>query len=126
MMRFTLPTGRKVEMQGLHILPTRYGATASVNSREHQGSVLAGIVRQLYPESGVPPTIVWPVHDSIPQVTCIAPFTSGPLGFPEAEGYSYLVACWFVHYVEKPVANIVCEGLSRLDWERNARDFPWW
>src|SRR3954454_10266259 len=126
MMRFTLPTGRNVEMQGLHILSTRHAANAAIDPRAHQREVLARFVEQLYPEGNVPHTIVWAADGSMPRATCVATFTPSPLEAPEGEGFSCLVACWFVHHVERSVANIVCEGLSRLEWEENARDFPWW
>ena len=124
-MRFTLQSGRKVGLESLHILPTRFDGTAA-SQREYLSSVLSGIVRQFYPDGEVPVAVIWPAGESIPQTTCIASFTSEPLGLPAGEGFSYLVVCWFVHYVERSVANIVCEGLSRLDWKENACDYPWW
>lgn len=125
MMRFTLQSGRKVELGSFHIIRTQFEFMAT-NQSEHQADVLPGIVRQFYPEAEVPFVIIRPANDSVPQATCIASFTSGPLDLPEDEGYSYLVACWFVHHVERSVANIICEGLSQLDWEANARDYSWW
>ena len=36
---------------------------------------------------------------------------------------SFLVVCWFTQEVGVPVPNLVCEGLSGLDWEAHAKDF---
>lgn len=56
--------------------------------------------------------------------TCLCLFASYPLvRYGVTIEDSWLVVCWFSQEVSGSVRQLVCEGLSELDWEATAKDF---
>jgi hypothetical protein len=57
------------------------------------------------------------------KTTCIARFFSSPM---ESRGvcieHSILVICWFTDDIDRPIRNLLIEGLAGVDWENHAED----
>lgn len=70
------------------------------------------------------PIVVRNAERSFLPRTCMCLFASDPMvRYKATIQNSWLVVCWFTQKVGVPVQNLVCEGLSGLEWEAHAKDF---
>jgi hypothetical protein len=115
MLKYTLPTGRTVELTTLHIqTAVPPVARESKEDRRAWAQLIEGLVRQYYgPDVGY--NAVWP-DGTIPRYLCIGSFVAMP---DSLDGYfeplPCQVLCWFVWHIERQLAEIVEEGLMNVN-----------
>ena len=118
-MRFTLASGRRVELLALHLEPA--WAYTGVEPRAAMGEVL----RRLYPDEK-PVVVTPPPREGAAAFLCMVHLISNTPAKEGAGNYSYLFACGTVERVDVGVRNLVCELLSGVNWEFDATDdFMW-
>ena len=117
----SFPTGRRIRLEQLHILPTR-ADWSEVNSPRQMEDRIPDLVAKLF-GTDIPFVVRNAERSHLPR-TCLCLFTSAPMvRYDVTIQDSWLVVCWFTQEVGVPVQNLVCEGLSGLDWEAHAMDF---
>jgi hypothetical protein len=117
----SFPTGRRVRLEQLHILPTRTDWTEVSRPRQMEDRIPDLVVKLFGTEI---PCVVRNFGGSSLPWTCLGLFASAPMvRYSVTVADSLLVVCWFTQEVGVPVQNLVCEGLSGLDWEAHAKDF---
>jgi len=117
-----LASGRRVWLDQLHILPTTID-WSNASAPKPMDRRLPELVATLYGSGSLPLLMKEACSNILPPVTCIASFESDPMEKRDvAVNYSFLVICWFTEGADKPVRQLVCEGLASVDWERYAQD----
>jgi hypothetical protein len=118
--RFGLPSGRRVELLGFHLEPAwAYGG-------ESPRPVAEEVVRRLYPNER--PVFVGQVGESPgPAWLCVAYlYSDTPARAGSSSSYSVLLLCGLVATVDGGVRQMVCGLLSGVDWDAVATDdFMW-
>lgn len=119
-MRFQLASGRQVELLAFHLEPTCTFCYESPRPIVHE------ILRRLYP-SGTPVIIDDLEHAEGPTWLCIAHLCSdAPAAGDIPANCSYLLVCGLVRNIDVGVRTMVCELLSRVDWNTSAEnEFLW-
>ena len=120
--RFALPTGRKVELLAFHLEPG-WAFNGDGSSR----AIARDVVRRLYPDErpvfvGDPETAAGPAYLCVAYLYSDAPTRSRGT----ALDYSVLLVCGLVENIDRGVRRLVCELLSRVDWEASADDDTMW
>jgi hypothetical protein len=126
LLQFSLPSGRRVHLSHLHVVPTRTDFTDAKNPKEitHQ---IPELITKLFSDDTLPLLIKEVRPNILPPVTCIGLFHSELVGPSEDQmGESVLAVCWFVKRLDPSVMNLVCEGLAGVAWEEHARDYFYW
>ena len=120
--RFGLPSGRRVELLAFHLEPGwAFGGGAAPRHIAHD------VVKRLYPH-GRPVFVTEPEQATGPAWLCVAQLCSDT---PTESGaahsnYSVLLVCGLIRDVSVGVRGIVCELLSRVDWDTAATDDMMW
>ena len=119
--RFGLPSGRRVELLGFHLEPGwAFGG-------ESPRPIAEEVVRRLYPDER-PVFVGEPDKAAGPAWLCAAYLYSDAPARPggTALDYSVMLICGLVDDIRKGVRGMVCELLSRVEWETNATDDLMW
>jgi len=119
--RFGLPSGRKVELLGFHLEP------GWAFNGESPRPIVQDVVRRLYPRER-PVFVSDPELATGPAWLCIAYLYSDT---PTHRGrtaldYSVLLLCGLISDIGIGVRGMVCELLSRIEWENVATDDAIW
>ena len=118
--RFGLASGRQVELLGFHLEPGwAFGG-------ESPRPVADEVVRRLYPnEQAV--FIGEPEKATGPAWLCVVYlYSDRPARSDVVANYSLLLACGLVSNISAGIRDLVCELLSRVEWEAVAADdFMW-
>jgi len=116
----SFPTGRRVRLEQLHVLPTQTDWT-DANCPRLMVDRIPDLVAKLFGTDT--PFVVRNAERSHLPWTCMCLFASTPIiSHGVNVENSWLIVCWFTQEVGVPVQNLVCEGLSGLDWEAHAQD----
>jgi hypothetical protein len=118
--RFGLPSGRRVELLGFHLEPGwAFGSESPRPAAEE-------VVRRLYPNER-PVFIGEPEKEAGPAWLCVAYlYSDTPARSGGVANCSSLLACGLVSDLGAGVRGMVCQLLSRVEWEAVAADdFMW-
>jgi hypothetical protein len=119
--RFGLASGRQVELLGFHLEPGwAFGG-------ESPRPIAQEVVRRLYPNER-PMFVAEPERAAGPAWLCAAYLYSDTPVRPggTALDYSVLLVCGLVADIGVGVRGMVCELLSRVEWEAAATDDAMW
>jgi len=104
--------GRQVHINSFHMMPTPY--PLGNENETVESNVLAEIDRH-YP--GCQSTIAG-LQLAVGNFMCIASLTSTYVVDPDCR--SLLLLCWFVSNPNRPIRDLVLEGLSQVNWDEAA------
>ena len=119
--RFRLPSGRRVELLGFHLEPGwAFGG-------ESPRPIAEEVVRRLYPNERPIFVGVWD-EGTGPAWLCVAYMYSDMPARKDgtALDYSVLLVCGLVANIDQGVRGIVCGLLSGVDWEAVTVDDAMW
>jgi hypothetical protein len=108
-------------LEQLHIVPTRNELTDANRIRTMKDRIPDLVTKFFGTET---PWVIRNAGRDFEPWTCLCQFESDPMvsqGF--GLEYSLLVVCWFTQEISVPLRQLLCEGLSELDWEAHAKDF---
>lgn len=118
--RFSLPSGRRVELLGFHLEPGwAFGSESPRPIAEEN-------VSRLYP--GGRPVFVGELEKATePAWLCVAHlYSDTPAGSDIPANYSWLLVCGPVSNIDAGIRGMVCELLTQVEWEAVATDdFMW-
>jgi hypothetical protein len=117
--RFTLPSGHRLELSSLHITMTPRVFDNLPKLREE----IEEIAKRVFP--GWKPVILLP-NGKVDNHLCLAIFHSGKPIDQDTDAFgSHVLLCWTVANISRPVRELACQGLAHVDWDDSATNWYW-
>ncbi len=121
-LEFILESGRHVNLNELFVLPTYRVWNFQMHPKTIDQAV-SEMVSALLGCDGVATIVKGEKSNILARTTCIARFFSSPMVSREVcFEHSILVVCWFTEDIDRPIRNLLIEGLAGVDWEKHAED----